>query len=93
MTYNTEANRKKGIKYRAKHRDQVLDYQRKYQKEHYDTPTIRLTQVRANIKRCEEGLIKWRAEEQELLKLQSKHKEPTLGDWLNAQTIQISDND
>jgi hypothetical protein len=92
MTYSTEANKIKGRQYRAKHRKEYQDYQRAYQFAHYGEPTIRLIQVRANIKRCVESLAKWKAEEQELMELQSKQKEPTLGDWLNAQTIQKSDN-
>lgn len=91
MTYSTEANTIKGQKYRAKYRKEYQDYQRAYQKAHYGEPTIRLIQVRANIKYNLTQLAKWQKEEAELMELQVKSKEPTLRDWLNAQTVQGTD--
>jgi hypothetical protein len=91
MTYSTEANKIKGRQYRAKHRKEYQDYQRAYQFAHYGEPTIRLIQVRANIKRNIAQLAKWKKEEQDLMELQAKPKEPTLGDWLNAKEVQSTD--
>lgn len=72
MAYSTEANTIKGRKYRESRREHYREYQAEYKRLNYDTPTIRLAQVRRNLALCEKSLLKWKAEEAELVIAQAK---------------------
>lgn len=88
--YNTETNTIRQRKYRERHKEQYAEYQRKYKEENYGNPTIRLAQVRENIRRCKLNLIKWEEEEAQLLIAQKQMQEAkaanptTLNEWMQG---------
>lgn len=73
--YNTQENTEKARKYRARRREQYAEYQRQYKERNYGSPTIRIAQVRQNIRNARANLQKWIEEEQELLIKQKQMQE------------------
>lgn len=90
--YNTQENTEKQRRYRDNHREQYTQYQREYKQKNYGSPTLRLAQVRLNIRNAQRNLQKWIEEEAELLTKQKEmqaardavaSKQP-LDQWMQA---------
>jgi hypothetical protein len=88
--YNTETNTIRQRKYRENHREAYAEYQRKYKEENYNNPTIRLAQVRENLRRAKLAVVKWEQAEAQLIEAQKKMQQErltnptTLGDWMQG---------